>query len=371
MLRWSFALLILLHALIHLLGFAKAFGFAELAQLTQPISRGAGLGWLAACVALLIAVVTFAAQTRGFWAVGALAVLLSQAMILQSFADAKWGTLPNLLLLLVVAYAFRVQGPFGFRAAYQREALLGEQPASGAASAPVITEADLAQLPAPVQRYLRVTGVLGQPRAKSFRLRFKGRMRAAPREPWMPFTAVQQSFAEPPTRLFLMDATMKGLPVQAYHRYAADGASFRVRVAGYFDMVNVTGPELVRAETVTVLNDMCLLAPGMLLSPRMRWESLDETSARVYFSVGIDIVSATLFFDQAGYLTNFVSDDRTRLEPDGKTMNQVRFSTPVRDYRTYGPVKLMSYGEARWHAAPPEGEFTYGEFELVELTYGG
>src|SRR6185312_851759 len=44
-----------------------------------------------------------------------------------------------------------------------------------------------------------------------------------------------------------------------------------------------------------------------------------------------------------------------------------RFSTPVRDYRDFGPVRLMSFGEARWLL--PEGEFTYGEFNLVEITY--
>jgi hypothetical protein len=44
-----------------------------------------------------------------------------------------------------------------------------------------------------------------------------------------------------------------------------------------------------------------------------------------------------------------------------------RFSTPARDYRDFGAVRLMSFGEARWLL--PEGEFTYGEFNLVEVTY--
>jgi hypothetical protein len=369
MLRWLFVFLIALHALIHLMGFMKAFGFAELAQLTQPISRGAGLGWLAACVALLIALVAFVTHAGSFWVLGALAVLLSQTMVVQSFADANFGTLPNILLLLLVAYAFRVDGPSGFRAAYARAALADTQAVD--ASAPLITEADLAPLPAPVRRYLRVTGLVGQPRTSSFRLRFKGRIRATPADPWMPFTAVQQSGAEPPTRLFLMDATMKGLPVQAYHRYAADGAFFRVRVAGFYNMADLAGPALDRAETVTVLNDMCLLAPGMLLSPRLRWESVDDTRARVHFTVGVNTVAATLHFDASGYLTNFTSDDRTRVSRDGKTLAPLRFSTPVRDYRAFGPAKVMSYGEAHWHAPLPEGEFAYGEFELIEIVWEG
>ena len=43
------------------------------------------------------------------------------------------------------------------------------------------------------------------------------------------------------------------------------------------------------------------------------------------------------------------------------------FSTPVRDYRDFGPVRLMSFGEARWLL--PDGEFTYGDFNLVDISY--
>jgi hypothetical protein len=46
-----------------------------------------------------------------------------------------------------------------------------------------------------------------------------------------------------------------------------------------------------------------------------------------------------------------------------------RFSTPVRDYRDFGPVRLMSFGEARWLL--PDAEFTYGEFNLVDISYNG
>lgn len=38
--------LLTVHGLIHLIGFAKAFGYAALPQLTQPISREWGMLWL-------------------------------------------------------------------------------------------------------------------------------------------------------------------------------------------------------------------------------------------------------------------------------------------------------------------------------------
>ena len=48
--RWIPSALIGMHGLIHLMGFAKGFGYVDLPQLTQPISRPWGLAWLAAAV---------------------------------------------------------------------------------------------------------------------------------------------------------------------------------------------------------------------------------------------------------------------------------------------------------------------------------
>ena len=182
----------------------------------------------------------------------------------------------------------------------------------------------------------------------------------------MPFEAEQQSFADEPARLFLMRARMFGVPVEAFHRAIAGHATMQVTIAGAFPIENARGAEMDRAETVTLFNDMCLLAPGALVGPGIAWEAVDAMTARASFTHGGQTIAATLLFDSAGQLINFVSDDRARSEADG-TFKPRRFSTPVRDYRDFGPVRIMSLGEARWLL--PEGEFTYGEFTLLEIAY--
>jgi Family of unknown function (DUF6544) len=57
---------------------------------------------------------------------------------------------------------------------------------------------------------------------------------------------------------------------------------------------------------------------------------------------------------------------RSRASPDGKTFTRARFSTPVRDYRDFGTVRLAAHGEARWLL--PDGEFTYGAFDLLDVS---
>jgi hypothetical protein len=361
---WAFAVLMVLHALIHTMGFVKAFNFVELPKQQQTISRPLGVVWLAAAVLLLGAVVALRVWPRWWWAVGGVALIVSQVAIATSWSDAKFGTIANLSLLLGIVYGFLTRGPASFAAQFDRDVALGI--ASGSDTR-IVTEVDLAHLPQPLQRYLRVTRVVGQPRVSNYRVRFRGRIRSGLGAPWMPFEARQQSFVQPPARLFLMRATMRGLPVEAFHRLLEGAARMRVRVLGAFTLVDASGAIMNRSETVTLFNDMCILAPGSLLEPSIRWEPIDARSARAQFTNGSNTITATLEFDADGLLSNFVSEDRSRLSADGRSYTHQRFSTPVRGYRNYGAHRLASYGEAHYH--PEEGEFAYGEFEMLDVQF--
>ena len=119
--RWIVAVLLALHGLIHLMGFAKAYGYAKLPQLIQPISRGMGLLWLAAGLLAIASATMIVARPRSFWIVGAVALVMSQAVILSAWRDAWAGTAVNVVLLLAVAYGWFTEGPRRFRAQFQRD----------------------------------------------------------------------------------------------------------------------------------------------------------------------------------------------------------------------------------------------------------
>jgi hypothetical protein len=270
------------------------------------------------------------------------------------------------LVLFAVMYVFLTEGPWSFRAQFRRDVAAR---LTRPLVAPVITESDLADLPAPVSRYLRAVGIVGNPRVQNYRLRFRGRIRSSPDTAWMPFVADQQSFADEPARLFLMRARMFGLPVFVFHRLVDGHATMQVKIAGAIPMVDAKGDVMDRSEAVTLFNDMCLLAPGTLLDRHIVWEPVDARTVRAQFTNGTQTIAATLHFGDDGLLTNFVSDDRSRSSPDGKVFTQLRFSTPVRDYRDFGDARLAAHGEARWSL--PQGEFTYGEFDLMSVSYNG
>jgi hypothetical protein len=218
-----------------------------------------------------------------------------------------------------------------------------------------------------VQRYLRATGVVGQPRVRNFRVRMHGRIRQGRDAPWIPLIAEQHNFVDEPARLFYMNGSMFMIPVQGYHRYVGPSATMRIKAAALVPVAEASGNEMNQAETVTLFNDMCVMAPGTLIDPAIGWEPVDAHTVRATFTNAGHTIRAELLFNDAGELTDFRSDDRYQTSPDGSTARNVRWSTPIAGYRSFGPVRVASSGEGRWQE--PGGEYAYIQLTLDEVRY--
>lgn len=359
-----FAAVLVVHGAVHLLGVAKAFEVADLPQLTQPISRSSGVLWLVAAVLCFGTAASLFLWPRHWWMVGAGALLVSVIVIVSSWSDAKFGLVPNGVLLVGVLLGFFSQGPYSLRAEYDDDR---ERVLSTTAPERTVTEADLLHLPPIVQRYLRVTGAVGRPHVHNFRARVHGRIRGGPDARWMPLAAEQHNFGGEFARLFYMTASMLAVPVQGYHRYVGSAASMRVKVAGVVPVATADGPVMTQSETVTLFNDMCIMAPATLIDPAIAWEAVGAHRVKARFSNAGYTIQAELWFSDSGELTNFVSDDRYQASTDGTTMRRVRWSTPVRGYRSYGVARLAEFGEGRWHE--PGGEYAYIELTIDDVVY--
>jgi hypothetical protein len=271
--------------------------------------------------------------------------------------------LGSLTVAFLAAHRWFARGPRSFRREYERLAADG---VAVRVSGDVVTEDDLRSLPDPVAGYLRATGAIGAPRPANVHAVIHGRIRSAPDSPWMSFSGEQfNTFGDPSSRLFLITASMRGLPADVFHRFVGADATMRARALSVIPVLDARGPEMNRSETVTILNDMCVFAPAALLDADIEWTSIDERSARATFTRLDETVSAVLVFDERDLLVDFVSDDRCRSSADGTTFTQERWSTPLAHGRTPDGRWTCTYGEAHWH--PTDGEFCYLEIWIDDV----
>src|SRR5262245_13260804 len=140
----------------------------------------------------------------------------------------------------------------------------------------------------------------------------------------------------------------------------------RAKAAALVPVVEMSGNEMTESETVTMFNDMCVMAPATLIDRAIAWEAVDERTARARFTNAGQTIRAELSFNDRGELTDFSSDDRFQIAPDG-SVKKVRWSTPLGGYRSFGPARIASGGEARWHEA--DGAYAYIELTFDEVQY--
>jgi hypothetical protein len=229
----------------------------------------------------------------------------------------------------------------------------------------LLTEEDIISLPEIVKKYLRYTGLIGKEKIFNFRAEFKGGMRFKPGEEYMPLKSVQYNFMDKHSRLFYIVVKIKGIPAIGIHIYQNAKAIFKVKILGLFTVVDASGPKMDQGESVTVLNDMVLLAPGTLADNKITWEVIDSLSVRAIFSNDKIKIAATLLFNEEGKLVNFMSNDR--YETNGKEYKNYPWETPVIAYKEVNGHRLPS--KAKLIYKHPEGDYCYAEFELIDLEY--
>lgn len=358
MLKYLFAFVILMHGLIHFMGFAKAYGYGTMKQLTLPITKPVGSLWMLTALVFIAATILLLLIKESWIYVAFFAAVLSQILIFTVWKDAKWGTVANLIILFVAFFSFTT---WRFEQKFKSD-VADLIKLNASADTAIIKDSDLQALPAPVQQYLRFSGVVGKPFPTNMYVKFHGEMRSKTKD-WFSFTSEQYNFFDDPTRLFFMKAKMFGITVPGYHRYAHQKAMMNIKLFGLFDAVKLQNEELAKGETVTMLNDMCLMAPASLLNKKLEWEAIDSFRAKVTFTNSTIKVSAVLYFNQNGELIDFISNDRYETHSG----QWLPFSTPVSEYQTIHGMNLMAYGEAIWHYK--DSTFVYGKFNTKEIQY--
>ncbi len=232
----------------------------------------------------------------------------------------------------------------------------------GASSGSMLSESLLARLPITVQRYVQRTHAVGAPIPETFEVEFTGEMKVKADGPWLPIRAWQFTNVQKRVRLFYIEAKMFGVPLRGLHVYRNGTATMKIKLAGLITVADAFGPIMDKSETVTFLNDLCLIAPEQLVDPAITWTPVDDHTVDASFTVNDNTVSARLFFNADGDLIDFASDDRS-MSSDGKTHIQARWTTPASRYAVLNGRRLPTYGEAYWHL--PSGLFCYAHFNVT------
>ena len=356
--RFLFAFLLISHGLIHLMGFAKAFKLAEMAQLVQPISKNAGLFWLAVTVLFLAAGAFFIFKNENWWMLALPAALISQTLIFMNWGDAKFGTIANLLVLVVGVVAFAGWN-FDKMADRELKTMLKNNPIS---EKKVLTKDMILGLPPVVQKWLEHSKAIGKDIAQAAHLTQTGQMRTAPDGKWLDVTAEQFNTLNEPA--FIWKAKVEVFPLIFMHardKYTGGRGNMLVKIAAIFPVADASGAEINQGSMLRFLSEMCWF-PTAILNKNIVWETVDSTSARATMSFGGVTGSGVFYFNSDGDLVRFEAK-RFYARKEGATLED--WEIVVKNWRDFHDIRLASDCEVHWKLKT--GDYLWLKLEILNL----
>jgi hypothetical protein len=106
--RFILAFIMLIHGIIHLMGFSKAFHLGNVPNLTKNVSKPIGLLWLLTTLLFITSDIFLLLKKQEWWIIAAFAILFSQSLIALFWKDAKVGTVANAIILIFMIVNFKI-----------------------------------------------------------------------------------------------------------------------------------------------------------------------------------------------------------------------------------------------------------------------
>lgn len=366
--REVFALVVVAHGLLHLLGFVHArwpqrvpqLSGATMFDLPPVLARAVGPAWLVAAIAMIATAALWYAERDAWWIVGAAALVLSQTLVLHAWPDAKFGTVANVLLALAVVIGF---AQAGFRRDSAAEVELLWQHLEHTPGA-VVQDAELQALPPPVQRWLRRAGVVGRPRVRSLRLRQRGELRTSPDAAYMP-ARVEQYFAvdEPGFVWQVQTSVFRVLPVIGRDQHRGGSGRMLITLGGLVPVVDAHDAAIDEATLQRYLGEIAWF-PSAALAPWLSWRAIDDGRAEATMRWAGLSTSAIFHVDADGRLVRL---EALRYLGGGAAARRERWAIPMTQWRRFDGIEVPSQGDAVWQLE--SGDFSYYRWEIEHIDY--
>lgn len=354
-------IIVLIHGLIHLLGFVKGFGFKEVKELTLPISKPMGLVWLSATALFLIYGFLYLADSKYAWFFGLVAVIISQILVIIFWKDARFGTIPNILILVV---AIASLGSYNFQKLVQQETnhLLSQNKID---EDKIVKENDLKELPDPVKNWLRNSGSIGKPFVSVGKVMQNAEMLMKPdQKNWMNATAIQYTSIENPAFIWTVDVKMNSmLHFHGRDKFEDGKGEMLIKVNSLINVVNEKGEKIDEGTLQRYLGEMVWF-PSLALSPNLTWEQISDNTAKATMTYKGTSGSGTFHFNSNGEVTKF-----SALRYKGNKADDERheWEMNIADYKIFEGIKVPSKMKSTWKL--DEEDWTWLKLEVTDIKY--
>ena len=234
----------------------------------------------------------------------------------------------------------------------------------GAKTSEPPASAALEALPAPVRRYLEVSGATRRAPVRAVRLRHGGTFRPALDKPWFRIEGEQYFGSEPPGFVWCGRIRVApGVWIHARDRSFSGEGHMLVQVAATWTLGDVRGPEMDQGALLRLLAEMVWFPTAFLDGRHVAWEPVDDSHARATLRVGGRQVSATFEFGADGLPAGVTAE---RYRDSGGQAILTPWDGTFGEYRDVDGLRIPFRAEVSWRMGAQREPYARWVFEQVE-----
>lgn len=283
----------------------------------------------------------------------------------------KW-VLVAVATLVVVAFVLVAWGAFCWQASTR--GLVERLDAARVAPVPARYHSarELPGLPEPVQRFFRTVLTEGQPIVAAVIVEHRGMFNLSETgEQWKPFTSRQRVVTRRPG--FVWDGRVAAAPVVVVHvhdAYLAGEGILHPALLGLVTLADLrgSGPQdggIAQGELMRFLAEAAWYPTALLPSQGVRWEPVDERTARATMTDGALKITLSFGFADDGTMVS------ARAEARGRTVDGAIVMTPWEgrwsNVQVQAGMRVPMEGEVAW--LTPHGRKSYWRGKIGKLEY--
>lgn len=233
---------------------------------------------------------------------------------------------------------------------------------------PIYDQKEIEGLPAPVQRFFQTVLKNGQAIVAAVKFSQQGKFNMSETEAkWSQFTATQLVITQ---RLgFDWDGRIQmapGLNAFVHDTYLLGEGNLHASLLGLFTVMKTSvTPELNQGELLRLFAEAAWYPTALLPSQGVRWEAIDDTSARGTLTDGTTTVSLVFQFNTEGAIATIRAEARYRM--DGDKLTAMPWSGRFWDYTVHNGMLIPLEAEVGWEH--PEGTRLYFQGKITDINY--
>jgi hypothetical protein len=358
---------LLVHALIHLIGFLKAwnipifknFNVTSLIVLSDYGVKTIGLLWLLCFVGLIASCIIFLLEKDWWWMVAAISLPFSQSLIILYWHDAKYGTLINVIILLAVLISYH-QHKFSAMIKKETNTLLASQIKAGDTT---LSRESIKRLPPVVQKWLVKSGVIGTEKTHTVHLKQKGMMRQKPEGKWSPMEAEQYITTDLPGFIWNGNIGSSFMTINGRDKYVNGKGNMLIKIMSAIPINNSTGEEMDQGAMMRFLAEI-VWSPSAVLNDYIQWTPTGDTTACATMTNCNRTVSGIFYFDYAGDILGF--EGKRYGNFDGHFSLET-WSVRILEHKEFNGIRIGNKCEVTWKLK--QGDFTWLQLEVTDISY--